>query len=107
VELVKTEIGIEDTDKIEVKFEPGEKYGTIKFYDSLHVSLELEMHRKQAERLIQAIESELYDEVSKDIINRLETKIARLELELEDAKDKIEYMEGYKWQLKKETYTWI
>ena len=94
MELVKTEIGIEDTDRIEATFNPGEKYGTIKFYDSLHVSLELEMHRKHAERLIQAIESELYDEISNDIINRLETKIARLESVLEDAEDKIEYMEG-------------
>lgn len=90
MELVKTEIGIEDTDKIEVKFEPGEKYGTIKIKDSLYKTIEIEMHRKQAERLIQAIESELYDEVSKDIINRLESQIARLEIDLEEAKEKIE-----------------
>lgn len=94
MELVKTEIGIEDTDRIEATFNPGEKYGTIKFYDSLHVSLELEMHREQAERLIQAIESELYDEVSKDIINRLESQIARLENELEDKQSRIEFLES-------------
>ena len=96
MDLVKTKIGIDDTDKIEVKFEPMEKYGTIKFRDSLYKTIELEMHREQAERLVVAIESELYDEVSNDIINRLETKIARLEIDLEEAKEKIE--EGYKWQ---------
>lgn len=94
MELIKTEIGIDDTDRIEAVFDPGKKYGTLKFQDNFYKTFEIEMHRERAERLVQAIERELYEEIPKDTVRRLECKIARLELELEETKDKIEYMEG-------------
>ena len=88
--LIDTCISVCDTDTVTASFKPLAKEGYIVITDSGGCVVRVEMHREQAERLLKAIESELMDETSESMENRLIGVINKLEGIIEGYKQRVE-----------------